>query len=447
MKLRNFIHVFAFLFFLLVQTLSFSQNRSKIDSIIRQLTDEKITDDSILFRRLLDLASEYTNTSPDTALDYAKKAFDFATKRKSQKQLSDSYHTFGNIYFFRGNYSEALNNYLLAMKIREKIHDKKGIAASYNNIGNVYREMKQYDKALDFYSKDYELTNELGDEMSSAQTLGNIGVIYDNKGEYDKALEYFFKGVKISEKLHDQSATANAYINIGLAYQEKNEPEKSLENYSIAEKITLESNNKEGLGLVYINTASCLLDKKDFPNAEKYLIKSVALSKEISSKNYLMYSYSYLSNLYFNKLDYKKAYEYAQLHLQVKDSIFNETSSKQITEMQTKYETEKKEQQITLLNKDKELQRIILWSVVAGLFFVVVCAGFIFRTLRITQKQKKVIEEQKIVVEYQKQIVDEKQKEILDSIHYAARIQRCILPTEKYIAQNISRLKAKRKRI
>ena len=101
----------------------------------------------------------------------------------------------------------------------------------------------------------------------------------------------------------------------------------------------------------------------------------------------------YLSKLDSAKGDYKKAYEHHQLYSQMKDSLLNEESSKQITEMQTKYETEKKEQQITLLNKDKELQdaqlnrqKIIIWSVAGGLLVVLTLSMFIFRERRKSEK-------------------------------------------------------------
>ena len=100
-----------------------------------------------------------------------------------------------------------------------------------------------------------------------------------------------------------------------------------------------------------------------------------------------------------------------------------------------KAETQKAEQdkQKAVAEADKKKQQVILYSVIGGLLVVLLFAGFIFRALRITQKQKKVIEKQK-------KLVEEKQKEILDSIHYAKRIQTALLPTEKYITKSLKRL-------
>ena len=78
-------------------------------------------------------------------------------------------------------------------------------------------------------------------------------------------------------------------------------------------------------------------------------------------------------------------------------------------------------------------QKIVLWSVISGLMLVLGFAGFIFRSLRITGRQKQLIEQQK-------HLVEEKQKEILDSIRYAKRIQTALMPTEKYIDKTLKRL-------
>ena len=91
---------------------------------------------------------------------------------------------------------------------------------------------------------------------------------------------------------------------------------------------------------------------------------------------------------------------------------------------------------------------MILLFVGCGLLLVIIFAGFIFRSLRITRKQKDTIEMQKSIVEQQKReveqqknLVEEHQREIIDSITYARRIQRSLLPTAKYIEKNINRLK------
>ena len=108
------------------------------------------------------------------------------------------------------------------------------------------------------------------------------------------------------------------------------------------------------------------------------------------------------------------------------------------------------ENQTELAEEKSRKQNLIIIFVIGGLLLVLIFAGFVFRSLRITRKQKNIIEEQKNIVEKQKEevehqklIVEEHQKEIIDSITYARRIQQSLLPTEKYIEKNLNRLKNK----
>ncbi len=147
-----------------------------------------------------------------------------------------------------------------------------------------------------------------------------------------------------------------------------------------------------------------------------------------------------LSALYDSTGNYKKAFEYYKLFIVYKDSIVNNENTKKQTRLEMNYEFEKKEaaaaaerqKQEAVAEAESRKQQMVIWFVVAVAMTVAVFALFIFRALRIARKQKQVIEQQK-------HLVEEKQKEILDSIHYARRIQTALLPTEKYIDKCMKR--------
>ena len=136
-----------------------------------------------------------------------------------------------------------------------------------------------------------------------------------------------------------------------------------------------------------------------------------------------------------------------------RDSLDNEETRKKTIQSQMTFDFEKKEaiaeaehkselkNQNVISEEKSRKQSIITWTVVFGLLLVLVFAGYIFRSLRITRKQKRIIEVQKSQVEHQKLLVEEHQKEIIDSITYARRIQRSLLPSEKYIEKTMLRLK------
>ncbi len=194
-----------------------------------------------------------------------------------------------------------------------------------------------------------------------------------------------------------------------------------------------------GLGEIY-------LQLKNYPKAIKYSELSFKFAEESGSKRDMKWALLNLSDTYNAAGDAGKALSYYKQASVLKDSILNEESTKQINELQTLYETEKKESQIKLLSKDKVInekeiqrQKIIRNAILAGAILFLLLLIVIFKRYREKKKANTILGEKNKTIEMQKQVVEEKQKEILDSIKYAKRIQMALLPSEKYIARILSR--------
>ena len=193
---------------------------------------------------------------------------------------------------------------------------------------------------------------------------------------------------------------------------------------------------------------------------QNYLIYGKERFVEMGAKEELMEAYKDLTEIDSLKKNYKGAYENHKLYILYRDSLDNEETRKQTIQSQMNYDFEKKEaiadvehkkeleNQNVLAEEKSRKQKVVLSFVLGSLVLVLVFAGFVFRSLRITRKQKHIIELQKNLVErqkheveQQKNLVEEHQREIIDSITYARRIQRSLLPTEKYIEKNLNRLR------
>ena len=141
--------------------------------------------------------------------------------------------------------------------------------------------------------------------------------------------------------------------------------------------------------------------------------------------------------VYEHLKDMNKALVYFKKSTQIKDQLFSEKSQKAITEMQTKYETEKKEQEIKLLSNEKALlhsenqrQRLIIFITIGGLLVILAFAGLLVNMIRQKQRANKILEEKNALISHQKQ-------EITDSIRYASRIQKAILPSETLLSSTL----------
>lgn len=334
-------------------------------------------------------------------------------------------------YFYLGDYEKALGYYVKALKTAEELENKELMINPLLGAGNVYAAMRNYIDALRYYKKALIISTELNNKPRISLSLNNIGYVYESLHNNDTALIYYFKSLKINEELRDKSSMALSLMNIGNIYSKTKNYQKALEYYHKALIINEETEDKNGIAKSLLNLGILYSKKNDGEKALEYLKKGLVLADSINSKEILMKGNEELSEVYEKKEDYKNALTYYKLHAAIKDSLLNENNSKNMAEIQTQYETDKKEKAIELLTKDKSLQEAKLktQNIVKNGSIVVSILLLLFALLaynRYRIKQKANIE------------ISQKNKEITESISYAKRIQTSFLTSEKYIAQRLS---------
>src|ERR1035437_1364301 len=334
-------------------------------------------------------------------------------------------------YFYLGNYEKALEYYIKTLKIVEKIGNKKLMINPSIGIGTVYFNMQNYKNALIYYNQALALSTELKNTSGLSKSLTSIGNVYEKLNNNDTAWTYFFKSLRINEELGDKPLIANSVMNIGNIYSKTKIYEKALEYYQRALHINEELGNKNGSAKSLLNIGLLYSNKGNVEKAMEYLKKGLLLANSIKSKEIMMEGNDAISEVYVKKEDYKNAYTYYKRHAIIKDSLLNEDNSRNMAEIQTKYETDKKEKEIELLTKDKSLkevklknQQIVIGGFVVGCLLIVLLAFLAYNRYRIKQKASEEI----------RQI----NKEINQSISYAKRIQTSFLTSEKFIAQRLS---------
>lgn len=452
----------------LILTVAHGQ-QSKIDSLQNLLKNAKA--DTNKANILNTIASALRNTGDyEKALNYSKQAIIIANSslrgagqsfndneralliHAMMKEKAIALNIIGVVCDDQGNYPEALKNYFAAMKIREAIGDKKGIGTSYNNIGNIYYGQGNYAEALKNHFSSLKIKKELGDKYGIATSYNNIGISYKEQNNYAEALKNHFASLKIREELGDKQGIATSFNNIGIIYYEQGKISDdlserkqllndALKNYLACMKIGEQLGDKNIIASSYINLGSVYTLLHNFSEARKYLNDGLSLSKEIEFRDAIKESYGCLAELDSMEAKGMEAFLHYKMYTVYKDSLINEENIKETERAKNQYEFDKKEtvlkeqqEKERVVNEEKSRkQKIITWSVALGLFLVIVFAGFIFRSLRITRKQKQIIEVQKTEVEKSKHIIEEKNKDITDSINYAKRIQQAKLPSKELI--------------
>ncbi|MGZ4047751.1 MAG: tetratricopeptide repeat protein [Bacteroidia bacterium] len=377
--------------------------------------------------------SYYYSSDYDKAIKYHTAAHDIAQKIHNDAGLATSLNNIGLVYDDKGDYDKALSYYFQALKITEKTGKNKRLLGSLlNNIALIYQTQKKYDQALDFHNKALKVKEEIKNILGVGNSLHNIGLVYKLKGNYDKSLEYYFKALKVREACNDESGKALTLNNIGSVYESKNDFNTAFTYFKQALEIRQHLKNNYNLAVCLYSIGSNYCSRNDYKNGIENINKALEIAKSYKAKELIKYGYESLADAYSKQKKYEQAFYYQKLLGELKDSIANAETSKQVNELQAKYESEKSQKEIELLNKNSEIQslqlnksKLWIWMLVVAVLLVFTLAGLFYNRSILKQKANVLLEHQNVEMAQQK-------KEITDSINYAKRIQESILPPDDY---------------
>ena len=388
----------------------------------------------------------------DNSLINFNKSLAILKTTKDKTAISKTYFNIGLIYYYTAKYDLAIQQYIEALKLLESIKDTQTLPNIYNGLSGMYKEIRNYNEALNYGQKALKLFSQNKDSVGIASALNNVGNVYDYQNKLDEALDYYRKSMRMKELIKMERGMSSTLNNIGIILSKKDSVLQALEYYNKALSYSTVNSDKisqavsyDGIGMVYYKL-------KQYDKALSFLEKSIAISTDIDSKLDIVSSYEKIALCYAAKGNYKKAFDYQQLLFATKDSIFNVESSKQVNELATKYETEKKQLLIDNLNKDNALkqeelakselqvkqQNMQIMFFIVAVLLLSVLSFFIFRSYKEKKQSAEIILSQKEEVERQRDLVEEKSKEITDSIHYAKRIQQALLASDTFLKKHIA---------
>jgi len=302
---------------------------------------------------VFDIKSEF-----DSALYYYQQSVKFSKETGYLKILASAYNNIGMVHKNRGNFSPAIKAYYDALRIFEKLKDQKGIGNTYNNLGLVYSDMKQYRLALDLHLKSFIISEINGDKYGMGASLTNLGLSYSQLNDQEKAMECYLKSLRIKEELGDKYGLGILLNNLALIYMDKKEYRKAIDMYRRSAIYHHEVEDHNGLIFTYINTGAAYTRTGDYKKAELEIDSAKQIAMEIKSVLRLAKVYSAYARLYSSSGNYYKATQAYRILDSLKDSIYSENMSRNTAEIRELYDTEKKEGEIKLLQKENRIKNL-----------------------------------------------------------------------------------------
>lgn len=382
------------------------------------------------------------------AESYYRKALVHRELAKDKDGLANTYNNLGYLLNMQGNI-QALDYLTKSLKLREELKSKEDIAHSLNNLGAIYQEEGDHQKAMEYHLRALKLREEIQDKTGQQYSLINIAHGYGLKKQYAKAITYFERAIALGRELEDLLTLAQALNLAGNLLMESGELEKAFAYYTEALHIFEQTKNSKGLSGSYRNIGALYEKKGQMAEAVSFYEKSLHMAKENGYPSIILIASENLYNAYKKLGRPADALAIHELYVQMKDSIRNEESKKTVLKTQYENEYNRKEIEVKAASKlenetlalkaseDKKRQNLIIYSVTGGLLLLSVFSVIIYRGLRENQKANKIISKQKELVEEKNLQIEEKQKEIIDSINYAQRIQRSLLASETLLREHL----------
>lgn len=467
-----------------------------LDSLYSIYNDEK---QSPLDRAyaLSDIAWEMCYMDPDSARSLCDELIVFIKKEPSipRARLADACNTVANSYRLMGQLDSALTWYDKTLKIYQFLRHDKGIASTYLNLGDVYTSIGNFPLGLKYMQQSrmiYERVDNAENQLGNL--YNNIANIFLQQNNIKQAVEYYEMAIVKFTGCKDLRGLGNAYSNLGLVYRDTyHDLDKATELARIGLSYRMRNTDSLGMGDSYNILSLIYLEKKQFDSAGYYIDAALALHKNLGNLDGMAISYQHKGTLalemgnadlaisicgeglkvataskmimnqqfncdclyqaYKKKGDSKNALYYFEKHREYEEAMRDQDRIREVTELDVKFRFEKKsledslkvreerlmaDEKLKLSQAETDYQRRSKYFLYAGILLLIVFAVFIYNRFQVTRRQKLEIEEKKIEIEHQKELVEEKNKEILDSITYAKRLQEAILPPRKLVKEYLN---------
>ncbi len=451
-KMLKWITIFILL---LQQLFVVAQQNNKRDSLLQLLINAK--KDTATAKTLLQLARYYETNNQDSSIHYLEKSKTFSESLKFVKGIYYYYEQSSIVSFTRGEYDKSMEENNKGLQLARQLKDSSLVITMLNHIGIVYGLQLNYQKQLDYSLQVHSVVEAIKDSAKLSSTLHNLANCYNSVSQSRKAVEYALASIQTNNRYKKKNVYINrVYSTLAQAYQELHMIDSALYFYDISIKESIRLNDKYAEATIYGYMAELYSKNNRYGEMLQVSEKSLSLSKLLQSRVMLVKALTTMSSALFytgknaaakknitealtiatqDSLSLELSNSYALLsYIAARDGDFttvgwakhnadsiieitlNEQVIKSTTELEKKYETEKKQKKIIQLQKDKQIQLLSIkqkstlnYFLLASLAAIIIVGFLVYRNFHHRQqlaKQQDELQQQRIrELEKDKQLV------------------------------------------
>lgn len=289
------------------------------------------------------------------ALEFLKESFDLASSGRDTLLMACTINDIGIIYEYTGKPDSAFDAYKSALTFYEIMNDSAGISAGYRNMAQILRVMGRYKEAKIYSSKALALLSDYSNYKLVANIYNEIAFLFEFENHLDSAKMFYRKLIDISLANNYPRGESAGYSNLASVYLKEKKIPEALYHYKLGYEIDKKIGDSYGMVNSFIGLADCYMSQGNY----QYALKNLKEAEKLCNNNW----FNELSEIERRRYeiykltgDFKNAMEYLEKHKSLKDTILNIKNRETISRVFAEYETEKKEQQIELLDRENRLK-------------------------------------------------------------------------------------------
>lgn len=376
--------------------------------------------DSLKVNNYLMILAGYAQTQNDSALQYANLAMQAAVDAGLVSKVSVALQQKGNFLRSKENFGGATSCFLDAIKIEEKLNNEARIADLYDAIGHVYYIQEIFGKILEYNEKALAIYKKLNDTLGIAKSLSHIASAHSSREfcerrshdqiivDKETAISYLKQVMELCLKMGNQEGVANANINIGAAYNRMGKPEIALGYTEKALAYFQEQKDTSSIVSASYNIGFIYNRLQKYDLALKCFMLNKEFCEKTNEREGIQFLYEALAQTHCNLKQYKEAYQYYVQYMTIRDSVYNNEKSKQIFELETRYQTEKKQLEIERLTMVKQQRTRAIYLLMGSLLLLLLFGWMALRNI----KNKKTIADQQLELKEQQLLELEKERQL-----------------------------------
>ncbi len=345
-------------------------------------TSKSLSGDTTEANRLLALCeASYDKGDYNTTLTYSRQALKISESLKFSQGISKSLIITANCLFQQGKYRDAVPVVLRSRSVNDSAGNKKGTYFAFLLLGNIYFRLADYNKASYYFKEAGAISTSINYTKGTMKSLMNLAAVNIDDNKADTAVMNLHKALEIALQINDQSSVSAIYVNMGVTYYDRSGYDSALKYYNKALQWGKKSGDRNMIATAELNIGSALVEKGELTGAEQHLKRSMVMAKELGARYMIAENYRFLADLFDKKKDYRQALMYARMYFLLMDSLRSQETKETIEQLNLKYNSEKKDQNIQLLKKENENRQTTLRAAIKTKRLVLTASGIIIGML------------------------------------------------------------------